>query len=190
MKGYIWRECTVPFRDTMIDWFTMATWSPYLAGAGIGVLIWTAFVLSDHPLGCSTGFSRTAGLVECSLTGGKAREMPYYRKFIPCIDWYWTLVIGIVIGAFVSSYLSGTFSVMAVPSFFATTFGPDPVFRFAVALIGGVLIGLGARWAGGCTSGHGISGSLQLALASWVAAACFFIGGILVAGLLFGFRFF
>jgi uncharacterized protein len=56
-----------------------------------------------------------------------------------------------------------------------------------VALAGGILLGLGARWAGGCTSGHGISGTLQLSVASWVAAACFFAGGILVAGLIYGF---
>ena len=86
-------------------------------------------------------------------------------------------------------FLSGTFAIVAVPPFFAAAVGPDVTFRFAVALVGGILAGLGARWAGGCTSGHGISGTLQLALSSWVAAACFFIGGIVVAGLLFGFRF-
>jgi uncharacterized membrane protein YedE/YeeE len=45
---------------------------------------------------------------------------------------------------------------------------------------------IGARWAGGCTSGHGISGSLQLSVASWVAVFCFFAGGIATAMLLFG----
>ena len=189
VKGYKWGKRPVPFRDIMIEWFTMATWSPYLAGAGIGILIWTAFVLSDHPIGCSTGFSSTAGMIEAGLSGGKSKEMPYYKQFIPGIDWYFMLIIGIVIGAFVSSYLSGTFAVVAVPSFFAAAFGQGVAVRFVIALAGGILIGLGARWAGGCTSGHGISGTLQLALSSWVAAACFFIGGILVAGLLFGFRF-
>ena len=42
-----------------------------------------------------------------------------------------------------------------------------------------------ARWAGGCTSGHGISGTLQLAVSSWIAAGCFFIGGIATAMLIF-----
>jgi uncharacterized membrane protein YedE/YeeE len=65
----------------------------------------------------------------------------------------------------------------------------DPALRLAIALLGGILLGLGARWAGGCTSGHGISGTLQLALSSWVAAICFFAGGILVAGLMYGFSF-
>ncbi len=174
----------------MIEWLAMATWSPYIAGAGIGVLIWTVFLLSDHPLGCSTGFSNTAGMVESGVSGSRAREMPYYQKFVPAIDWYWMLLIGIVIGGFLSAYLSGTLALVTVPPVFGAAFGTSPVFRFAVALAGGILLGLGARWAGGCTSGHGISGTLQLSLSSWVAAACFFAGGILAAGLLFGFRFF
>jgi len=173
----------------MIEWFTMAGWSPYIVGAGIGILIWTVFLLSDHPLGCSTGFSSTAGMAESALSRGKAKEMPYYRKFIPGIDWYWMLILGVVIGAFVSAYLSGTFALVIVPPVFGAAFGMNPLVRCAVALAGGILLGLGARWAGGCTSGHGISGTLQLALSSWVAAICFFAGGILVAGLMFGFRF-
>ncbi|MEQ9814556.1 MAG: YeeE/YedE thiosulfate transporter family protein, partial [Azospirillaceae bacterium] len=39
--------------------------------------------------------------------------------------------------------------------------------------------------AGGCTSGHGISGALQLSVGSWVALACFFLGGVPVAMLLY-----
>ena len=98
------------------------------------------------------------------------------------------LVIGVVIGAFLSAYLSGTLSFVVVPAMFGAAFGPSPALRLAVALLGGVLAGLGARWAGGCTSGHGISGTLQLAFSAWVAAICFFAGGILVAGLLYGFK--
>jgi len=50
-------------------------------------------------------------------------------------------------------------------------------------------MGLGARWADGCTSGHGISGTLQLSLASWIAVICFFAAGIIAAGLIYGFSF-
>jgi uncharacterized membrane protein YedE/YeeE len=64
-------------------------------------------------------------------------------------------------------------------------FGPSPVLRVLVALAGGILLGFGSRWAGGCTSGHGINGSIQLSLASMVTAACFFAGGIATALLLF-----
>jgi uncharacterized membrane protein YedE/YeeE len=172
----------------MSAWLAMATWSPYIAGAGIGVLIWTVFLLSDHPLGCSTAFSHTAGMIESAVSKGKTAAMPYYRKFVPAPDWHWMLVVGVIIGGFLSAYLSGTLSFVTVPPMFAAAFGPSVALRLVVALIGGILIGLGARWAGGCTSGHGISGTLQLALSSWVAAICFFAGGILVAGLLYGFR--
>ncbi len=43
----------------------------------------------------------------------------------------------------------------------------------------------GARLAGGCTSGHGISGALQLSVASWLSLACFLIGGVITAHLLY-----
>ena len=46
---------------------------------------------------------------------------------------------------------------------------------------GGLLMGTGARLAGGCTSGHGISGTMQLNTGSWIAVICLFIGGIAVA---------
>ena len=173
----------------MTEWFTMVSWSPYIVGAAIGVLIWTTFLLSDRPLGASTAYAKTAGMVESALSREKAGKMPYYRKFPPGADWQWMLVIGVVIGAFLSAYLSGTFTLLIVPPLFAETFGTSIALRSAVALLGGVLMGLGARWAGGCTSGHGISGALQLSVASWVAAICFFAGGILVAGLIYGFSF-
>jgi len=173
----------------MTEWFMMATWSPYIVGAGIGILIWLAFLLSDRPLGCSTAYAKTAGMVESAISRKKSEVMPYYQKFTPTIDWQWMLIIGVLIGAFLSAYLSGTFTLLIVPPVFAAEFGTDPIFRSLVALLGGIVMGIGARWAGGCTSGHGISGTLQLSLASWVASICFFAGGILVAGLIFGFSF-
>ncbi len=173
----------------MTELFMMASWSPYIVGAGIGVLIWTSFLLSDRPLGCSTAYAKTAGMVESAISQKKSEKMPYYQKFTPKVDWQWMLIIGVVIGAFLSAYLSGTFKVLIVPPLFAASFGTDPIIRSSVALFGGILMGIGARWAGGCTSGHGISGTLQLSLASWVAAICFFAGGILIAGLIYGFSF-
>lgn len=49
-----------------------------------------------------------------------------------------------------------------------------------VTVIGGVLIGFGTRWAGGCTSGHAISGLSNLQLPSLIAVVGFFIGGLLM----------
>jgi uncharacterized membrane protein YedE/YeeE len=168
-----------------MDWLTMGRWSPYAVGIGIGVLSWLTFVLSDKPIGCSTAFARTSGMIERLFRGNKVLEKPYFKEFAPRVDWEWMLVVGAILGSFTSAKLSGQFKLDWVPSMWAAAFGPRPVTRVAVALLGGVLLGFGARWAGGCTSGHGISGTLQLAVSSWLAAICFFIGGIAAAFFIF-----
>lgn len=162
-----------------------ARWSPHAVGIGIGILSWLAFVLSDRPIGCSTAFTRSSGMLERLLRGTKTMERPYYRSFPPHVDWEWMLVAGAFVGAFLSARLSGSFAVSVVPATWAASFGGLPLPRLAVALAGGVIMGFGARWAGGCTSGHGISGTMQLAVSGWIAAAGFFAGGILTATLLF-----
>jgi uncharacterized membrane protein YedE/YeeE len=168
-----------------MEYLILERWSPYVVGIGIGILSWFAFLLSDKAIGCSTAYARTSGMIERLVRGNKVLEKPYYEKFAPVVDWEWMLVLGVVIGAFISANLSGTFHVLWVPSTWAASFGTNPVLRWIVALIGGILMGLGARWAGGCTSGYGISGTLQLAISSWLAAICFFIGGIATAMLIF-----
>jgi len=60
-------------------------------------------------------------------------------------------------------------------------FGDSIALRAIITFAGGMLMAFGARLAGGCTSGHGISGTLQLNLASWIAVICIFIGGVGVA---------
>ena len=52
-------------------------------------------------------------------------------------------------------------------------------------VVGGFLVGFGARWAGGCTSGHAISGLADLQFPSLVAVIGFFVGGLIVTHLLF-----
>jgi uncharacterized membrane protein YedE/YeeE len=58
---------------------------------------------------------------------------------------------------------------------------------FIIIVLGGYLIGFGARWAGGCTSGHAISGLSNLQVGSLVAVIGFFIGGLLMTHLFFPF---
>jgi len=164
---------------------TMPRWSPYAVGIGIGVLSWLAFLLSDKPLGCSTAFARSAGMFERLARGKKVDEKPYYQQFKPAIDWEWMLVFGILVGALAAALLSGTFELQWVPSKWQAAVGSSGMVRWLVALFGGICIGFGARWAGGCTSGHGISGTLQLAVSGWIAAAGFFVGGIATAMLLY-----
>lgn len=168
-----------------MDVLRMPEWSPYIVGIGIGLLNCVACILSDKFIGCSTAFTRTSGMLERMVRGPKIAEMPYYRKFLPQIDWEWMLVAGIACGAFCSAKLSGQFSLAWVPAFWASAFGANVLFRLFAALFGGIMLGLGARWAGGCTSGHGISGTMQLAVSSWIAALCFFAGGIGTAVVIF-----
>lgn len=160
-------------------------WSPYYAGAGIGILLWCAFFLSGRPIGCSSAFSRAAGLIHAKVSGSVIYESEYYRRLPPRIEWQTMLVLGIVMGSCISAVLSGTFQINLVPPFFAAAFGNNPVLRISTALAGGILMGLGARWAWGCTSGHGISGISQLSLASIAAVMSFFLAGIATAMLLY-----
>jgi uncharacterized membrane protein YedE/YeeE len=124
-------------------------------------------------------------MIERLFRGSKVEERPYYQKFTPSVDWEWMLVVGVFIGAFLSAKLSGQFQGQWVPAKWAASFGNMPFARWIVALVGGIVMGIGARWAGGCTSGHGISGTLQLTIGSWLAAMCFFIGGIATAMFIF-----
>ena len=168
-----------------MDWLTAWPWSPYAAGAGIGVLSWLTLFFSGHPLGCSTSFARTAGMIEKLFRGKNVEEKLFYREIPPVVDWQWMLVVGMALGAFLSAQLSGDFRLQWVPPRWEAVFGGDRMARTVVAVAGGILLGFGSRWAGGCTSGHGISGTMQLALSSWVSACCFFIGGIVTALLIF-----
>ena len=168
--------------------WTMKRWPPYAVGAGIGILSWFAFLFSDKPLGVSTAYERTAGMIEEAARGSSVREKEYYQRYVPKIDWEWMFVAGLFGGALLSALLSGDFRVEMVPPMWEASFGDHAALRWLAALIGGVLLGIGARWADGCTSGHGISGTLQLVVSSWVAVLCFFAGGVVTARLIHALR--
>jgi len=106
----------------------MEQWSPYAVGIGIGVLSWFTFLLSDKPIGASTAYVRTAGMLEKLFRGGKIGKMAYFKKFPPVVDWEWMLVVGIVLGSFLSAWLSGTFRFEWVPSIWASFSGLSSVF--------------------------------------------------------------
>ena len=119
----------------------------------------------------------------CSRSCGPER---IFLEVRPIVDWEWMLVVGLALGAFVSSRLSGDKATEPVESLWRLRFGASRWKRYLVAFFGGVILMFGARLAGGCTSGHGISGSLQLALSGWVFFASVFASGILTALVLFG----
>jgi len=169
----------------MFEWLQMELWSPYAVGIGIGILSWIAFLFSGNPISCSTAISQTSGMIEKMFRGKKVEEKEYYRKYPPKADWRWMLLIGVFIGAFISANLSGSFDLRWVPRLWEQAFGAAVIPRLIVAFVGGVFMGFGSRWANGCTSGHGISGTLQLAVSSWISVIFFFIGGIACALVIF-----
>ena len=172
--------------ETIASLFTETRWSPYAVGIGIGILSWFTFLISGEPISTSTAYAKTGGMIEEMMVGEKARKRPYFEKIKLKIDWQWMLVIGVVIGSFISAILSGDFQVGAwVPSMWSAAFGDSALLRVLVAVLGGIILGFGARFADGCTSGHGISGTLQLAVSSWISVVFFFIGGVIAAHIIY-----
>lgn len=171
--------------DTILYYLQASTWSPYLVGIGIGILSWLAFLLSNHPIGVSTALAKSAGMIEEVVRGPKVRQKKYYQKNPPSIGWEWMLVAGLFVGALTAAWLADDIRWTWVPPMWQDRFGPSLQLRLIAAVVGGICVGFGARWGKGCTSGHGISGTLQLVFSSWLAVICFFIGGIGTAVLLY-----
>jgi uncharacterized membrane protein YedE/YeeE len=164
----------------MLELLAQQTWSPYAAGAGIGILVCISFLLSDRPLGISTAYAKVSGLLEKALSHKRA-ENEFYRETVPRVDWILMILPGVIIGAFLSAILSGQFHLVWVPGLWETAFGTNAALRLLTALIGGIILAFGARWANGCTTGHGISGTSQLSLSGILFTACFFLSGIATA---------
>ena len=165
-------------------------WNPYLVGALIGVLSILTFSLVDKPIGMSTGIAQASGACALPVLGsaGVAANTYWAKKAVPAWDYGSLFVLGTLFGAFVSAVVSGSFKLESVPSVWRERFGPSVIKRMAAAFLGGVIIIFGARLADGCTSGHGISGSLQLAVSSWTFFIVMFATGAVTAFILFRHR--
>lgn len=163
-----------------------ARWNPYLVGIGIGVLSWFAFGLVNQPLGISTALSATSSVCALPVMGSEGvAQNAYWAKTPFKWDGGMLFLIGTFLGSALSVLASRTFRWEKVPATWAQQFGNSAPKRLFAAFCGGVIIMFGARMAGGCTSGHGISGALQLALSSWTFFLTMFVFGILTALVLF-----
>jgi uncharacterized protein len=161
-------------------------WNPYVVGAGLGILSWLAFAVVNSPLGISTPISSTASLCAAPVMGGEAvARNAYWAKFPFKWDYHVLFLVGTFLGSLLSVLASRSFRLEVVPATWSERFGGSPTRRLVTAFLGGLIIMYGARMAGGCTSGHGISGSLQLALSSWVFFLTLFGFGVITAFVLF-----
>lgn len=175
--------------------FISQTWHWAISGFLIGMVM-----LTLNYFGKVFGMSSNLRSL-CAMTG--------IGKKVPFFDWDWksqrwnlAVVVGAMFGGFVAvHFLSDTSNVALNPqtviqlnemgieapngkllpdSIFGTTALQSPK-MIIILFVGGVLIGFGSRYAGGCTSGHAISGLSNLQLPSLKAVVGFFIGGLLMA---------
>ena len=178
--------------------FIMQPWPWYVAGPAI-VLVMFLLIYSGKEFGVSANLR-----VMCSaIGGGKTCEFFDFKWQ----DQVWNLVfaLGTVIGGFIgANYLSSSSEVEINEnvrqelveygiSDAGESYLPAEIFTWdslgtakgwIILVLGGFLVGFGARYAGGCTSGHAISGLSNLQLPSLVAVIGFFIGGLVMTYLI------
>lgn len=147
----------------------MQPWPWWISGILIGLTVPLLYIFAGKAFGISTSLQEAGAL--CAPNS----RLEYLSKFDRKGN-LWTLVfvLGIAMGAFVANRFLSEQPVDFLPEGFATTTGAIKL------LVGGFLIGFGTRYAGGCTSGHSITGISNLNWPSLVATIFFFVGGLAV----------
>jgi uncharacterized protein len=153
--------------------------------------------------GKSFGFSSNLRTI-CAAAGG--------GKFVKFFDFNWktqmwnlTFLLGAILGGFVASTMLSSGEPVQISEQTIKDLGelgfqpptslqPDELFSmknaftlkgFLILALGGLMVGFGSRYAGGCTSGHAISGMSDLQIPSLIAVIGFFAGGLLMTYLIF-----
>jgi uncharacterized membrane protein YedE/YeeE len=162
------------------------SWGPYAVGAGIGLLEVFAMATAKHPLGVSTVFEKLAAGLTKAVAPSAADRFVEAGGEEPELDWETALVGGILGGSALSAALSGKPVPRRLPPIWRAEKGTNTESRYGTALAGGALMIFGARMAKGCTSGHGISGAMQLAASSWTFNPIMFAAGAAAAYGIFG----
>lgn len=176
-----------------------AFWPWYVAGPMIALVL-IALTLFGKKFGVSSNLETT-----CTLLGAGKRS-DYFKKDWKNEKWNLLFIVGAVLGGFLSSHflmadevshISPETAVWLTQLGFENAGGmflPEEIFSMSalsqpkilfLLILGGLLVGFGTRLAGGCTSGHAISGLSNLQLPSLVAIIGFFIGGLIMVHLLF-----
>lgn len=176
----------------------MEPWPWYVAGPILGLAVPVLLVLGNHSFGMSGSLRHLCALA----VPGRAEFFRYdWRR---AGAWNLALALGFMAGGSIAAAWLGGGGDVAISA--ATTADlaalgvrdfsgvvPDEILSWqalltpagAVAIVlGGFLVGFGAAWAGGCTSGHGISGLASFQLPSLLAVGAFFVGGLTATYLL------
>ena len=160
-------------------------WSPLVAGIALGLVLLLTFVLSGHGLGASGAANDMVAGVGLKLAPEATRANGYLGPMVadgsPIGSWMTWEILGVAIGALVAAFMGGRFRVQLDG---ARSVGTSK--RLITTLGGGFMAGLGARIAGGCTSGLGLSGAAALGISAFVFLALFFATGMIVSRLVKG----
>jgi uncharacterized protein len=169
---------------------TSSGWSrsPYLIGAGLGLLNTLAFATAKRGLGVTSAFESAAALAGRRLAPDLMHVNEYVqrRDEVPKVDWESWLVIGVLAGSLLAARAGAERTSGALPRRWVRRFGSRPAKRHGAALLGGAAMMFGARMAQGCTSGHMLTGIAQLALSSWVFTPLMLASAALTARALHG----
>ena len=155
-----------------------------LLGTLFGLLSAAAIALYG-PIGVSGTYPRFVGTILRRITPTYAVENPYLVKMGSLITTETMLVVGLLIGGLLAARIGRNRThAPAIEAINARETTPRR--RYVDAFIGGFLLLFGARLAGGCTSGHIISGMTQLSISAFVFAAGVFASGMLTSRALQG----
>ncbi len=141
----------------------------------------------------------------CSI-GGAGKLVDHFKTDVKSKRWSLLVMLGVVFGGFLGAKVLSHNQEVAISEntvtklkalgfesagnaylpteLFATENLSSPL-GWVILLIAGFLVGFGARYAGGCTSGHAISGLSNLQWPSLIAVVGFFAGGLLMIHVLF-----
>jgi uncharacterized membrane protein YedE/YeeE len=171
-------------KDGIISW--------KVAGVALGLLLIVATYLVK-PLGVSTQFVVSDAAIAHKVDPEFAENNAYLKKYGEKEDWGvgygWMLVFGMLVGGGITARIFASKQPEAdkgsMPALWKAQFGPSRLKRNLACFGGGVLLLFGARLAGGCTSGHMISGISQMAISSFIFGAVTFAVAIMTAKFLY-----
>jgi uncharacterized membrane protein YedE/YeeE len=142
------------------------------AGIALAILNPIMFIsaTTNRPIGASTSFPYFADL----LTG--VTQNSYFQMIEESGNWELIFLAGAFLAGLIISLVKKEFKFTLIHSNWEKYKGPSAAKRIVGAFVGGFILIIGARMAGGCTSGHILSGGMQLAISSLVFAVFTFIG--------------
>ncbi len=154
---------------------------PYLAAILLGLVLFTSFFITGGGLGASGAMNNLVLAVEDAIAPSHVDRTPYLLGIAggdknPLDSWMVFMLAGTAVGGLLSGWLNGRLKI-------ETNHGPriTPRLRWAMAFLGGAIMGYGARLARGCTSGQALSGGAVLSVGSWAFMFAVFGGAYALA---------